>query len=100
VTLSADISAFNAAMRRMGVTAAEGGARMATAMTRSFGAGYRDPDETTAEDVRRRIADRAEIRAIARTELRAARHHFDQHVDGLYADLSLPRDPHLIRGDQ
>jgi hypothetical protein len=48
----------------------------------------------------RLMVDRADIRAIARAELAAARAHLKRHVDGLYADLGIDRDPHITRGSE
>jgi hypothetical protein len=80
-----------AALGCIGVSAASGG-------THPAGLGGRSTYGDTLAAVRG-IADRTEIRAIARTELRAARQQLDRHVDAIYADLGLVRDPHLIRGE-
>jgi hypothetical protein len=87
VTLTADTTAFNEAMRRVGVAAAEGATNLVAAMNRLFG--------PNPQAVIRRMHDRAEIRAIARTELAEARTWLDHHVDTIYADLQLDRP----RGD-
>lgn len=41
----------------------------------------------------------AELRAIAAAEKAAALDWWDTHLDRLYAEIGLPRDPHLIRGE-
>lgn len=94
VTLTADTSAFDEAMRRVGVTMAEGGANLTAAMNRLF-------DQRRADawhDVQIEVS-RNSMRRLGRNHLAAARAHLHQHVDDIYADLGLTRDPHLIRGE-
>jgi hypothetical protein len=98
VTLHVDTAAFDEALGEVLVTMGRIGVSAASAGTHLAGFGARPTYGETFAAVRT-IAACAEIRAIARAELRAARQQLDHHVDAIYADLGLERDPHLIRGE-
>lgn len=81
VTINIDTTAFNEAMRRVGVTAAEAGAGVAAFIQAVQLGGDDDLDRELHQ------IDLDDIRAHARDQLAEARAWLDHHVDDLYADL-------------
>jgi hypothetical protein len=99
VTLGIDISGFTESMEGAAISMQRIGHAATSVGTHMGGYPTRRPTYTDTLAFVRRLWDRNEIRAISAAELAAARRHLDRHVDDVYADLGLVRDPHLIRGE-